>query len=463
MSPKHADNPVAVVDLIETLLGDEPDDEHTWLALTAVAAAFPMDEAVQRTRRQVELAPPGQRAAAILREGMVLLAERGDELAELEMVTDQRLIDVTFCARNDHHTGIQRTVRSTLPHWQRKNLPIRLASWSTFNKGYRDLTPSETSRVLNWGSVHPGKTEPPTKLLVPWRTTLILPEVMKSDQSLILATMAQRTSNRFALIGYDCIPVISAETLPGGAGDHFVQYLGLVKHSDLVAGISTSAAAEFEGFRYALPVQGLTGPRVTVCLLPSEFPASATAGTMRKTTPPTITSVGSHEPRKNHLALLGAAEQLWREGHQFRLRLIGGGVWDIGGFHEMLQILQSKGRDVIAEHALSDAEVWQAYRESRFTVFASLHEGYGLPVAESLALGVPVVATDYGSIAEIAADGGCLLVDPRDDADLTAAMRRLLTDDDLVAELTSQAQARPVRRWSDYADELWAQTEGLRA
>ena len=39
-------------------------------------------------------------------------------------------------------------------------------------------------------------------------------------------------------------------------------------------------------------------------------------------------------------------------------------------------------------------------------VFPSVHEGYGLPVAESLALGTPVITTEYGSTAEIAAGGG---------------------------------------------------------
>jgi glycosyltransferase involved in cell wall biosynthesis len=84
-----------------------------------------------------------------------------------------------------------------------------------------------------------------------------------------------------------------------------------------------------------------------------------------------------------------------------------------------------------------------------------LHEGYGLPVAESLAYGTPALTTDYGSTAEIAAEGGALTVDPRDDDALVNAMRRLLTDDDLVTELEQAAGARPIRTWDDYARELW--------
>jgi glycosyltransferase involved in cell wall biosynthesis len=104
---------------------------------------------------------------------------------------------------------------------------------------------------------------------------------------------------------------------------------------------------------------------------------------------------------------------------------------------------------------IDDATLLRAYGNADFTVFPSLHEGFGLPVAESLALGVPVVTSNYGSTAEIAAGGGCLLVDPRDDDDLTDAMRRLLTDPALVEELRGQIARRPRRTWDDFAAELW--------
>ena len=96
-------------------------------------------------------------------------------------------------------------------------------------------------------------------------------------------------------------------------------------------------------------------------------------------------------------------------------------------------------------------------REARFTVFPSINEGYGLPVAESLACGTPVVTSDYGTMKEIAdAGGGALLVDPRDDHSIADGMRRLLTDDTLLAELTAQATSRTPRTWDQYAEETWA-------
>jgi glycosyltransferase involved in cell wall biosynthesis len=76
-------------------------------------------------------------------------------------------------------------------------------------------------------------------------------------------------------------------------------------------------------------------------------------------------------------------------------------------------------------------------------------------VAESLALGVPVVTSDFGSLDEIARVGGCLQVDPRDDTAIVDAMRRLLTDDALHASLVEDIARQRPKTWRTYADEIW--------
>ncbi len=169
---------------------------------------------------------------------------------------------------------------------------------------------------------------------------------------------------------------------------------------------------------------------------------------------PLVLSVGSFEPRKNHLSLLYAAERLWREGCDFELVLIGGSGWG----HEIpneIARLRRRGRRIETRHRVSDSEVAAAYRRSRFTVFTSLHEGYGLPVAESLAYGIPAITSNHGSTKEIAESGGAVLVDPRDDEQLVRAMRQLLTDDRKLASLKEEIAKRPQRNWPQYAGEVW--------
>ena len=73
--------------------------------------------------------------------------------------------------------------------------------------------------------------------------------------------------------------------------------------------------------------------------------------------------------------------------------------------------------------------------------FPSRHEGYGLPVAEAMALGCPVIASDAAAIPEVVGDAG-LLVDPDDVGGWVAAMSSMLGNDDLRATLIANGRER---------------------
>ena len=106
-----------------------------------------------------------------------------------------------------------------------------------------------------------------------------------------------------------------------------------------------------------------------------------------------------------------------------------------------LALAQAANRPVETVTTMPDSMLWAAYRLARCMVFPSLNEGFGLPIAESLSCGTPVVTSGYGSMAEIAAGGGALLVDPRDDHSLAAGMRTVLTDDEVAPATRPQRRA----------------------
>lgn len=459
-APPHIDtDPKALAVFLDAILTRLPITSHSvWLLLVGASTVFPTHEAVEATRRELLWADPSERMNLLMRVALATLRERGNPVASIRLVRQEWLADVSFCARHTANTGIQRVVRNTVPHWVAQGRPVQLATWSDLDGQYRGLTDLERARVLAWDDRANWPAETPADddvIYVPWETTVVIAEVPTQWQCGLLASLARHTPNRVVLIGYDAIPIVVADLVPFAEPNRFVHYLRLIKSSNVVVGISASATVEFAGFATALPAQGLSGPRVVECLLPVEVPASAFVGEVAKTTPPTVLAIGSHEPRKNHLAVVHAAETLWREGLSFRLRFIGGRSHDDRGFEPRVRQLQRRGRPISADHGVDDAELYRALRSARFTVFVSLHEGYGLPVAESLAVGTPVITSDYGSTAEVAAGGGALLVDPRDDAQIIDALRRLLTDDALVADLTAQAGSRPQRTWAQYADRLW--------
>lgn len=448
--------------LLVARVGGSGKSEAVWLLLVALTGAFPTSDEVAAVRRQLELSADVHTAARELLHSVSSQAETlGAWDRTMRIVTDAVIVDVDFSAKYEHNTGIQRVVRETVPRWH-SNQEVELVAWVEGGAALRPLYPHEIDRVLCWNdalrSKVPRGDEIPHELVVPLNSDVLVVEVPKSESSVRLAAMAAHTSNRAHLIGYDAIPIISADMLPASEAEKFASYLALVKLATRVVGISESAAAEFAGFARAVSSQGLPGPLVTSVLLPLE-PASRSAAESpgEKREHPLVLCVGSHEGRKNHRALLYAAEVLWREGLEFELEFVGGGSVEFTRpFDREVIALERAGRPVVVRRGVSDSELDRLYRSALITVFPSLHEGYGLPVAESLSRGTPVITTNYGSTKEVAEGGGCLLVDPRDDESIIDALRRALTEPELVARLGAEAAALPARTWDDYATGLWS-------
>jgi glycosyltransferase involved in cell wall biosynthesis len=434
-----------------------------WLLLAVFLARFPPPDQVRMVRRELRTAEPGTAFDVILRAGARAPVGWADLETDVEIADRAVVVDVDFCAKYQHNTGIQRVVRETVSRWDGDAREMTLVAWTRTASSMRSLAASERSRVIAWdGSGAIASSGPPRdpegyRIVVPFRSSVILAEVPSEAHCEPLASLAELSGNRVGVIAYDMIPVVSPNTVPIAETERFVSYLSLVKHVDRVAAISDTTAAEFAGFASALPAQGLPAPEVFALSLPSDVPSSTgEAASFGGVGERIVLCVGSQEPRKNHEAVLHASETLWREGHEFTLVFIGGGsTLNMQRFDARVDALRVKKRSVKVLRGVSDATLLAAYRRARFTIFPSIHEGYGLPVAESLAMGTPAITTRYGSTAEIAQDGGCLLVDPRDDDDIVRAMRSLLEDDALLERLRGEIAARPLNSWDSYAADLW--------
>jgi glycosyltransferase involved in cell wall biosynthesis len=432
----------------------QPGTDGLWLLFTAMSGAMPdLDELLDCVRRR-DITAAADFGRWLLEITHQAAWAKGAAEFEMDVVADSVVIDVDFSAQHNLHTGIQRVVRETVPRWCREH-DITLVAWTDAGGAMRRLTEDESDRVLHWGTRNPPddstRSEHEERIVVPWRTSVLLPENPSPDQCPALAAMAVHSGNTISLIGYDFIPVISPELIQTQLPDRFTRYLQAVKHAHRVVAISGSATREFRGFGEMLAAQGLRGPEVLECVLPVEVPAGDPEP---QHVPPLVVCIGSFEPRKNQVAVLHAAELLWREGLDFQLQFIGASGYATE-FDRTVERLRSAGRPVRRRSGVGDSELWRTMRSARFTVFVSLHEGFGLPVAESLACGTPCLTSDYGSTREVADGGGAIVVDPVDDAAIAVQMRRLLTDDDLVADLRAAAARRPRRTWDDYAGDLW--------
>lgn len=93
-------------------------------------------------------------------------------------------------------------------------------------------------------------------------------------------------------------------------------------------------------------------------------------------------------------------------------------------------------------------------RRAHATVFVSIAEGHGLPIAVSLWHGKPCLCSGQGSMGEIARGGGCLTVDPGNLDEIEAGFERLATDEAFYNELLREIAARPLKTWKRYAVEI---------
>jgi glycosyltransferase involved in cell wall biosynthesis len=135
--------------------------------------------------------------------------------------------------------------------------------------------------------------------------------------------------------------------------------------------------------------------------------------------------VGTLEPRKNLGVLLDAWEQVGAAG-PVRLRIAG--AVTPGGEPWRQRIHGTPlARSVDYAGYVPDEGRRALYEGARLLVMPSLHEGFGLPVLEAMAMGIPVITSGRGALSEVAGDAG-LTVDPGDSRGLADAIHTLLTD-----------------------------------
>jgi glycosyltransferase involved in cell wall biosynthesis len=164
-----------------------------------------------------------------------------------------------------------------------------------------------------------------------------------------------------------------------------------------------------------------------------------------------ILFVGAIQRRKNVVRLIEAFEQA---APGWTLVLAGSTGF---GAEEALQRIEASARkeDIRVLGYVADAVLEDLYQRASVFAFPSLDEGFGMPVLDAMARGLPVLTSNVSALPEVAGDAA-LLVDPVDTASIAEGLRRLTGDVALRQRLTQQGLLRSAGfTWGRTVEETW--------
>jgi glycosyltransferase involved in cell wall biosynthesis len=165
-----------------------------------------------------------------------------------------------------------------------------------------------------------------------------------------------------------------------------------------------------------------------------------------------ILNVGAVQKRKNIQRLVDAFE-----GVDGDWRLVLAGSPGYGAAEILDRIAQSAARDrILVTGYVSPQELARWYARAKIFAFPSLDEGFGMPVLEAMASGIPVVTSNRSALPEVAGDAA-LLVDPEDTSGISKALCSLIENEELAGDLIRRGSARAQKfTWGKAVRETWA-------
>ncbi len=212
------------------------------------------------------------------------------------------------------------------------------------------------------------------------------------------------------------------------------------ERSDLIVAVSSFTA------RQVVELLGVEKSRVRV--VHHGVDARVARGVARERI---ILHVGAIQRRKNIARLVEAFE---RVGSDWQLVLAGSAGYGAAEIMERIDASPSRDRIRVLGY-VSGGDLADWYARATIFAFPSLDEGFGMPVLEAMAAGLPVIASKGSAVGEVAGDAAWL-VDPHDADDLARALTELSSDEKRRGELCGRGSKRAAEfTWEKAVEQTW--------
>ena len=290
----------------------------------------------------------------------------------------------------------------------------------------------------------------------PW---LLVPELSTAlaDEDLDPLQLGRAYGLKTAAVVHDLIPLKLSEAYDSHYLKRFRRYIRMIASADVVITTTRYVANDL---RTELNRLGLAGSHIVTISLPAQF-----AGRQRSTVaspirvagaPLKLLTVSSWEPRKNLPRLLRAIRQAeLRSASKIDLHVIGS-KGHFAQYDAELEKMLTDMPNVFVHGSICDDDLAALYADCHASVYSSIEEGFGLPIAESLWLATPCVCHSGSSMAEVAPGGGTLMIDMANESAITNTLLELVAYPDRLVQLSLEIAVRSLPSWRDYAAEITA-------
>ncbi|GAC1609324.1 MAG: glycosyltransferase family 1 protein [Aquirhabdus sp.] len=323
------------------------------------------------------------------------------------------LVDVSQLVRVDSKTGVQRVVRGVLIELLTnppKNFKVELVYAIPGEPGYR-YARQFTLRFLG----HPEQLID-DELVDVFSDDIFLgldfqPYVV-SEQAKFFSNL-KRIGAQVYFVVYDLLPVVLPKFFPVDASSNHAQWLNTMTQTDGVLCISRAVADDMTEWLAVFGSERLRpfkvgwfhlGGDVGRSVPTKGLPPDASHILNSLSSRPTFLSVGTIEPRKGHLQTLIAFEQLWAQGIDINLVLVGKRGWNVDLLVEMLRNHSERNQRLFWLDGISDEYLEKVYAASTCLITASEGEGFGLPLIEAAQHKLPIIARDIPVFREVAGE-----------------------------------------------------------